>query len=245
MPFYADDKNLSHIAKMLPPEAMCLWCETATKAEGDGKSRNDAVLAAWDAIGKDGWKRHGKKYRKDSPAPSDVHVDAPLGGKKPKGKKPNLTVDDLAGDDNESEIVDQVRVSYNANKMLKVDDSLGIVVGWAIVCKEGGQPYFDLQGDHIPEDTMMKAAADFMQNSRVGAEMHKTDDNGDAIQKGSIVFAFPLTADIAKAMDIQCPTTGLMIGYKPDDKSILNKFKDGSFTGFSIGGYRLEDETVG
>ena len=31
-------------------------------------------------------------------------------------------------------------------KILKVDDSLGLVFGWAIVCQEDGVPYYDVQG---------------------------------------------------------------------------------------------------
>lgn len=243
MPFLAADRNLSHIAKTMPADAFCLWCDTANAAEVSGQEHNQAVLSAWNAIKDAGYVRKGKRYVKDSPAGSDVHVDAPMGSKKPK-KKPNLTVDDLAADDNESDIVDQVRVSYSTNKVIKVDDSLGLVFGWAIVCKDNGQPYFDLQNDHIPEDTMLKSAADFMQNSRVGAEMHRLDKDGNPIQKGGVVFAWPMTEDIAKAMGIESQTTGLMIAYKPDDPSILSKFKDGTYTGFSIGGLRGEDEVV-
>jgi hypothetical protein len=120
----------------------------------------------------------------------------------------------------------------------KVDDELGLVMGFAIVCTIDGEPYFDTQDDHIPEDSMLKAATDFMVNSRKALEMHAGDQIGD------IVFAFPLTSDIAKAFDLETKTTGLMIAMKPDSEETLNKFKSGEFTGFSIGGFRLEDENV-
>jgi hypothetical protein len=58
---------------------------------------------------------------------------------------------------------------------------------------------------------------------------------GDA--KGRILFAFPLTTDIAEAFGIDADTTGLMIAMKPDDPSMLSKFRDGTYTGFSIGGF--------
>jgi hypothetical protein len=67
--------------------------------------------------------------------------------------------------------------------------------------------------------------------------MHK----GDPI--GTMVFAFPLTTDIAKAFDITTPRTGLMIGMKPSAE-VLAKFKSGEYTGFSIGGKRVEEEVV-
>lgn len=123
-------------------------------------------------------------------------------------------------------------------EVIKVDKSLGIVFGWAMVSKQNGEDYFDVQGDHIPEDAMLKASADFMEHSRALGDMHKEDEGG------SIVFAFPMTEDIAKAFGITTKTTGLMIGVKPLRKSTLEKFSDGTYTGFSIGGQRELDEAA-
>jgi len=114
-------------------------------------------------------------------------------------------------------------------EIAKVDDELGLVFGFAIVSTLDDQPYFDVQGDHIPEDAMLKAATDFMENSRMAKEMHQGDS------KGTVLFAFPLTAEIAKSLDIETKKTGLLIAMKPDD-DMLEKFKDGTLTGFSIGG---------
>ena len=124
------------------------------------------------------------------------------------------------------------------SEVAKVDDRLGLVMGFAIVCKQDGQEYFDLQGDHIPEDSMLKAALDFMEHSREAKEMH----SGDAI--GGVVFAWPMTEDIAKAFGMDTRTTGLMIAMRPDDPEVLEKFQLGELTGFSIGGMRLQDEEV-
>jgi len=123
-------------------------------------------------------------------------------------------------------------------EVIKVDASLGIVFGWAMVSKVDGEDYFDTQGDHIPEDAMLKASADFMEHSRTLGDMHESDEGG------SIVFAFPMTADVAKAFGITTKTTGLMIGVKPLRKSTLEKFSDGTYTGFSIGGRREIDEAA-
>jgi len=130
--------------------------------------------------------------------------------------------------------------------LFKVDDSLGLVFGWAIVCTKNGQDYYDLNRDpdgssvpeHIPEVSMLECATDFMQNSRVAKDMH----NGD--EQGTIVFAFPLTSDIAKAMGINTRVTGLMIAMKPTNPEILEKFRTGVYRGFSIGGRRVEVEDV-
>ena len=121
-------------------------------------------------------------------------------------------------------------------KVSKVDDELGLVMGWAIICKENGEDYFDVQGDHIPEDSMMKAAVDFMQNSSMASEMHKGDDRGSA-------WVFPLTTEVAKSLSITTEKTGLIIAMKPDD-AMLAKFKSGELTGFSIGGSRITDVVV-
>lgn len=123
-------------------------------------------------------------------------------------------------------------------RICKVDEGHGLVLGYAIVCKQDGEDYYDLQGDHIPEDAMLGASVDFMLKSRAAKEMHA----GDA--KGSIVFAWPLTSDIAEAFGIVTKTTGLLIAMKPDDPAMLAKFRDGTFTGFSIGGSRITDEDV-
>lgn len=123
-------------------------------------------------------------------------------------------------------------------EVVKVDASLGLVMGHAIVCLEDGEPYYDLQGDHIPEDAMLKAALDFMEHSQVAKEMHEGD------QAGTVVFAWPMTTDIAKAFGILTHKTGLMIAIRPSDSAMLEKFQLGELTGFSIGGSRLQDEEV-
>lgn len=121
-------------------------------------------------------------------------------------------------------------------KVEKIDEGLGLVFGWAIVCTEDGEPYFDTQGDTIPEESMLKAAADFMQTARISGDMHQVED-------GTAVFAFPLTADISEAFGITCKRTGLPVAIKPS-ATVLAKFKSGEYTGFSIGGKREEEEVV-
>ena len=180
------------------------------------------------------------QVRKDAPAAGDTHVSNAGGASKPKKvKKPkdgdealpvtNMTLAAQA-------VTGQQKPTSKYAEVLKVDDSLGLVLGWAIVCTKNGEPYWDLQDDHIPEDAMLKASADFMQHSRVAKEMH----SGAAA--GSVVFAFPMTTEIAKAFGVETKTTGLMIAMRPDSDEMLAKFRDGTMTGFSIGGVRLEDE---
>lgn len=122
-------------------------------------------------------------------------------------------------------------------EVAKVDEELGLVFGFAIVSKVDGEPYFDVQGDHIPEDAMLRAATDFMLHSRVAKEMH------DGEQVGEIIFAFPLTTEVAKAMEIETLKTGLMVAMKPSP-GVLEKYRSGEYKGFSIGGSRGVDEDV-
>ena len=120
-------------------------------------------------------------------------------------------------------------------EVAKVHDELGLVFGWAIVCKEAGVPYFDLQGDNIPEQSMLKAATGFAKGARMAKEMHVGGG------RGTVVFMLPFTEDIAKSLGIQSPhRTGLIIGMAPDDE-MLEKFKSGELRGFSIGGRRKKD----
>lgn len=117
-----------------------------------------------------------------------------------------------------------------ADHFFKVDDAAGIAYGWAIVCTEGGSDYFDLQGDHIPEDVMVEAAADFASNSRVGKDMHAGDKVGD------VLFTWPVTKESAAGLGFPTTKTGLLIGFRPHDPELLALVKSGARTGFSIGG---------
>lgn len=129
-------------------------------------------------------------------------------------------------------------------RIAKIDESLGLVFGYAIVCKIDGEDYYDLNVDkrsdgsyervpeHIPEASMLKAAMSFMETARPGNELHTGDD------VGTYVFAFPLTTDIAKAFGIQTRRTGLMVAYKPPAE-VFAKFKSGEYKGFSIEGRRV------
>jgi len=149
-------------------------------------------------------------------------------------------------DDNWSDTVVEVSDVHEVSKIqcriAKVDDSLGIVFGWAIVSSVDGEPYYDLNIDksgervpeHIPEQAMLKAAVPFAEGERPANDMH------DGPDVGTYPFIMPLTDDIAKAFGIECDKRGLMIGFKPTDKALLKQFADGTRTGFSIEGHRVK-----
>jgi hypothetical protein len=129
-------------------------------------------------------------------------------------------------------------------KVSKVDDEMGLVYGKAIISTIDGEPYFDLQGDHIPPSVMMRAGADFMKNSRVGGVMHICDDEGNIIKIGDVVFAMPMTNEIAKSMGMTTEDESLLIAFAPEDEEVLEMAREGVLGGFSIGGSILESEDV-
>lgn len=123
-------------------------------------------------------------------------------------------------------------------RVLKVDRKLGLVFGYAIVTKVDGQPYFDTQEDHIPDEGMLHAAFDFAKNGAIADDMHLPDSD-----HGKVVFMFPLTEEIAKSLDITAKRHGLLIAMAPGEEQ-LAKFEDGTYTGFSIGGDYGETDFV-
>ena len=190
--------------------------------------------------------RDRERFRKDSPVASDVHVSNAGGSAKPKRKKPKSFKDALDDEGHlpvtnmslaAQQITGQAKPTQKFAEVLKVDDGLGLVFGWAIISNMDGKAYYDLQSDHIPEDAMLKASTDFMSGARMAKEMHAGDE------AGTVLFAFPMTTDIAKAFSVETKTTGLMVAMRPAP-DMLAKFKDGTYTGFSIGGYRVRDEEV-
>lgn len=126
----------------------------------------------------------------------------------------------------------------------KVDEGLGLVFGWAIVCKVNGEPYFDTQGDHVPEDVMLRESLRYMKGARVAGKMHEQDGENGAVCYGQVPFAWPATEEVQDAFGESATITGLKIGMLPDDPEMIAKFKSGEFTGFSIGGFRVVDEPV-
>ena len=138
------------------------------------------------------------------------------------------------------EEADEVSIDVQVKK---VHEDLGVVIGYAIVCKVRGEDgklaeYFDLQDEAVVEDGVVEAALEFAMAGGHGKVMHK----GEAFP-GAFPFVFPLTEEIAKALDIDPQKTGLLVGMKPPPE-VLAKFKSGEFSGFSIGGTRIKSEEV-
>ena len=129
------------------------------------------------------------------------------------------------------------RFRYNL-PVTKVDREHGVVFGFATVSKEDGKEYWDTQGDYLTESATVRACLRFADSARVGKENHA----GEAI--GDVPCIFPLTEDIAKANGIQTERHGTLIGFRINDQDVLEKFEQGEYSGFSIGGELLDYEVM-
>lgn len=135
-----------------------------------------------------------------------------------------------------------VQALAKSMKVTKVDESLGLIIGYGIVCQRKNadgvwEDYYDLQGDHIPFHVAAKAVADFMANSRVVKEQH------DGSQRGETVFAIAVDESIAKALGWTIEQTGVVIGVSVDD-DLIAKYKSGERTEYSLGGWATSAEVA-
>jgi hypothetical protein len=122
--------------------------------------------------------------------------------------------------------------------LLKVDDELGVVFGYAIVCREKDDQgnwtdHYDTQGHHIPESEMLKASIAFAQQQAIAKAASKDMHEGDDIQ--DVVLMLAVTEELATALDWEIKKTGLVIALKPTP-DVLDMYKKGERTGFSMGG---------
>lgn len=127
-------------------------------------------------------------------------------------------------------------------QILKVSTKLGLIFGFAAICKVDGEEFWDSDDEHYPEESMLADSTEFARSQRVACTMHARDADGEPVQDGGVVHTFPLTTEIAKALDIQTRRTGLLVALAPDDPNTLEKAENGIFTGFSIGGDIIDAE---
>lgn len=146
----------------------------------------------------------------------------------------------------------------------KVDKKLGLVFGYAIVCKvrnDAGEleDYYDtgsvdptddeVYSDHITEKAMLEGVTEFMKSQRIVTEMHERelDGNGDQVlddndraipvKKGTVVHSLPLTTSLCEWLGIAdvIKMTGWIVAMQPEAE-MLKRFEDGTLKQFSIGG---------
>lgn len=112
----------------------------------------------------------------------------------------------------------------------KVDEEQRMVWGWAYVCQdENGQQVVDHSGQIVELAEIHKAAHEFMQESRLGGEMH-------AGEAGSVPESIVVTDAVAQELGITSRKRGWFIGYHVDDDAAWEGVKSGRYQAFSIGG---------
>lgn len=124
--------------------------------------------------------------------------------------------------------------------ILKANDDLRRITGWASVTSKGGAPVVDREGDVIQLDDMRDAVEEFMDSARNGGYMHERNDDGDLVAIGKVVDSFIIDADIAKAIGMDTDVEGWLVTIKVDNAHVWAMVKSGEIGGFSIGfrGYR-------
>ncbi len=120
-------------------------------------------------------------------------------------------------------------------QILKADDEQRLVYGWASVVTEKGEPVVDRQGDVIEPETLVKAVNNFMENIRVGKEMHKGD------QIGAVIHSMPVTKEIGESLGIQSDREGWVVAFKVYDDDVWARVKSGELAAFSIGGRAIKE----
>ena len=112
----------------------------------------------------------------------------------------------------------------------KIDDEQRMVWGWAYLCvDEQGAQVVDHSGDVIEMAEIHKAAHDFMQESRIGGEMHVSE-------AGVVPESIVVTDAVADELRMTTMKRGWFIGYHVDDDDAWDGVKSGRYQAFSIGG---------
>jgi len=131
--------------------------------------------------------------------------------------------------------VSQITKHNIEGQILKADDEQRLVYGWASVVTEKGEPVVDRQGDVIEPETLVKAVNNFMENIRVGKEMHKGD------QIGAVIHSMPVTKEIGESLGIQSDREGWIVAFKVYNDDVWARVKSGELAAFSIGGRAIKE----
>ena len=115
------------------------------------------------------------------------------------------------------------------------------VWGWASVIEKDGETIRDHQGDQITEAELIKAAHDYVTNSRTGGAMHIycEGDKRQPLKCGEVVESLVFTKDLQTAMGINLGKVGWLLGYRITNPAVRKAGADGQLKSFSIGGAGL------
>lgn len=137
------------------------------------------------------------------------------------------------------ELLDAMYVNNEFSTVMEItksDDELQVVWGWASIIEKDGKPIVDGQGDLIYEPELVKAAHDFVRDSRIGGLMHARGAEGQVIEVGRVVESMVLTKSLKAAAGIATDVVGWLIGVHVPDPDVWTLVKRGLLPAFSIGG---------
>ena len=248
MPYDSNQDLPVAIRELLPIDAQAVFRDAANEAIAKGADQNEAIIAGWAPV-RDGWRRpdqgRGKwvkraKVHKDGPTISDVHVPSTdQTRKKPKRPGEEETTVKSHGGVNiyittgaaPEPIAKTVGYDEHRTRIVKIDKSRRIVYGWANVITESGVPVEDADEHIIRPGELVKFTTEFMIGDRIG----KTNHAGDPTHM--VVHSFPLTYELAKALGIETPDEGWLVGVYVHDADTMARVESGDLVAFSIGGY--------
>lgn len=124
---------------------------------------------------------------------------------------------------------------------IHIDKANTLIFGWAVISEIDGQEFFNVHDTHVPANQeLLKAAMDYATDRDAKVLMNHT-----GAPVGELLFAFPVTSEIAAAMGFTSKFNGLLVGIKANE-TLLAKFEDGTLTGFSpfISGESEVTETI-
>jgi Putative phage serine protease XkdF len=111
-------------------------------------------------------------------------------------------------------------------QVVRKSDEMGIIWGWASVAD-----LVDLQGDTIPQDELVKAVYQFMQDYYADAATIKEN------------HADPAPAVLVEStLQFLAGRVAWFVGVKLLSEDLMNAAKAGEISGFSIGGVADEEE---
>lgn len=122
--------------------------------------------------------------------------------------------------------------------IVKADKRLGVLLGWATVSEVKDPvtgewiPHHDLQGDHLP----MSVAADAFLRFAEGDRTMLIDHDASKGVHGKVLWMFALDADTQASLGLTGNKTGVIVGVKPSDPTVLDRFEKHELRGWSIGG---------
>ena len=176
---------------------------------------------------------------KEQPGVGDVHVATALGNLRGRRDRRRRLRRKFGGGDPPLAMIkqDDATCAFSITvPILKYNDELNTVYGWASVNSEGGKIVTDHQDDQVSDEEIVKAAHDFITSSRIGGVLHARQDDGSPYRGGGVVESLVMTPDVQKALGIDLGRTGWFIGYKVDDPDVRALVKSGDLKAFSIGG---------